>query len=424
MSATLYTLDADSKAFKSIITASILGYPLTVKEVLPNEDGSVPTERSPTGRFPCLETPEGTLTESNAICRYLARARPEGNLYGRSFFAGAQVDSYIDWSLINLETPALLQVLPILGQMQKNYQVIKKSQADFQNGLNKLEADLSLKTFLVGDRLTLADVVICSILYYPMKFFMNAEYRRQYPNVTRYFSFMIATPHFSKVVGPFVPCVVAISPLPGKARGKKGGKKQKQKQKPKKKQQKKKKQEQQQQEPPKPEDPLKVFCKELRKLKPKMGIDDWKRQYSNPPDGKNKNYSSMPWFWENYDPKDYSLWMQDFKYQKENKVDFMTNNKAKGFMQRSDGAVKYAFGVMQVLDDSETKGCYRLKGVWLFLGQTTKLLELANPEYDTFNYTKLDHTNAADKKLVEDYWCSNCEKECDGAMSDDWCIFR
>lgn len=420
MSATLYTLEADSKAFKAIVAATIAGFPLDVNEVAANKDGSAPVKLSPSGRFPSLQTADGVISESNAICRYIARARPESNLYGRGFFQTAQVDSYIDWALINLETPAQLQVLPILGQMGKDYKVITKAQEDFKNGLARLEADLALKTFLVGNRLTLADIVVCSVLYYPFKFFMDAEYRRSYPNLTRYYLFVTAQPAFAKVVGPVVPCVTAISPLPGKG-GKKGGKKQK-KQKKQAKPAKKK-------ADPKPakkkkeEDPLKALLKGLDR-KAMFAVDEWKRQYSNPPGGKSDNYSSMPWFWENYNPETCSLYLQDFKYQEENKMDFMTNNKAKGFMQRSEGIKKAAFGVMQILDGSEKLGYYPLKGVWLFVGQDTKLMELANPEFETFTWTKLDHTNADHKKLVEDYWCSNCEKECDGFTADDWAIFR
>merc|ERR1719182_867234 len=162
------------------------------------------------------------------------RARPHGDLYGHSFFSSAQIDSYIDWSLVNLEVPALLQVLPLMGRMEKNFAVVKKAQADFENGLKRLEADLALRTFIVGDRLSLADVIIATILYYPMKFFMDAAYRRKYPNLTRYFSFVVATPSFFKTVGFFVPCVVAKNPLFAGGKGgkkkNKGGKKQKKKQ--------------------------------------------------------------------------------------------------------------------------------------------------------------------------------------------------
>lgn len=426
---TLYSVDGDSKAFKAIVTAAIVGYPLDVKKLQINADGTVAEGVSPTGAYPCLVTPNGIITESNAICRYIARSRPQSNLYGYSFFASAQIDSYIDWSLVNLEVPALLQTLPLLGKMEKNYQVIKKAQTDFQQGLQKLETDLALRTFIVGDRLSLADIVLTSILYYPMKFFMDAEYRRSFPNLTRYFSFVVATPSFQRTVGPFVPCVVAQNPLHAGGKGKGKGKKQKkQKQaKQQKKQQKKEKPKKEKKpaaKPKKEEDPLKVFLKKLRSNRPKMSIDDWKRQYSNPPGGRNDNYSAMPWFWENYNPEEYSLYLQDFKYQEENKVDFMTNNKAKGFCQRSDGIRKVAFGVMQILDSSESKGYYCLKGVWLFQGTSDEAMVIANPEYETFNWTKLDATKEEHKKMVEDYWCSNCEKECDGFMSDDWAIFK
>merc|ERR1712032_820893 len=289
--------------------------------------------------------------------------------------------------------------------------------------------DLALRTFIVGDRLSLADVIIATILYYPMKFFMDAEYRRKYPNLTRYFSFVVATPSFFKTLGFFVPCVVAKNPLFAGGKGKKKAKKQKNK-KPQQQQQKKQKKKQQQPKKKKAPakekeaDPLKAFLNQFRGKKPSMILDDWKRQYSNPPGGKSDNYSAMPFFWENFNPEEYSLFMQDFKYQEDNKIDFMTNNKAKGFMQRSDGIRKYGFGVMQILDDSASKGYYRLKGVWLFQGTDIKIMELANPEFETFNWTKIDHTDPAQKQLVEDYWCSNCEKECDGSMADDWAIFK
>ena len=93
------------------------------------------------------------------VCHpFFSSARPQADLYGNSFFSSAQIDSYIDWSLVNLEVPALLQVLPLMGRMEKNFMVVKKAQADFENGLKRLEADLALRTFIVGDRLSLADV--------------------------------------------------------------------------------------------------------------------------------------------------------------------------------------------------------------------------------------------------------------------------
>jgi elongation factor 1-gamma len=37
-------------------------------------------------------------------------------------------------------------------------------------------------------------------------------------------------------------------------------------------------------------------------------IDEWKRQYSN-----NDTDVALKWFWEHYNPKDFSLWRVDYK---------------------------------------------------------------------------------------------------------------
>jgi elongation factor 1-gamma len=56
--------------------------------------------------------------------------------------------------------------------------------------------------------------------------------------------------------------------------------------------------------------------------KPPMVLDDWKRKYSN----EDTRKVALPWFWENYNPKDYSLWRVDYKYNDELSKIFMTSN--------------------------------------------------------------------------------------------------
>jgi len=274
-----------------------------------------------------------------------------------------------------------------------------------------------LKTFLVGEALTLADIVIASILYYPYKLLMDAKFRRKYPNVCRYYSFISALPAFQATVGPVVPCVEATNFQDlMKANKAKGGKKKGQQQAKKKQQPKKK----AAPKPKKEEDPLKLALKALPR--PAMAIDEWKRQYSN---AKRDRYKSVAWLWENIDLENYSFWLQDFKYHEENTVDFMTNNKAKGFIQRSDGIIKVAFGVIQILDTLAAKGFYTMRGVWMIVGQSTDIIELANPEYETFNWKKLDATSDVDKTLIGDYFASDMNKEVEpGLMADDWAVFK
>ncbi|RWV79757.1 hypothetical protein GW17_00059060 [Ensete ventricosum] len=70
-------------------------------------------------------------------------------------------------------------------------------------------------------------------------------------------------------------------------------------------------------------------------------------------------------FCDMYDPKGYSLWFCDYKYNEENTVSFMTLNKVSGFLQRMDLAHKYAFGKMLVIGSDPP---FKVKVLWLFHG--------------------------------------------------------
>lgn len=64
-----------------------------------------------------LETPQGTLFESNAIARYVARIRRDTELLGKTFFESGQVDAWLDFAAHELELPTTMWIYPILGQM-------------------------------------------------------------------------------------------------------------------------------------------------------------------------------------------------------------------------------------------------------------------------------------------------------------------
>ena len=60
---------------------------------------------SPLGKVPVLVTPQGSIFESNAIARYVARVRRDTELYGATFFESGQIDSWIDFCCHELELP-------------------------------------------------------------------------------------------------------------------------------------------------------------------------------------------------------------------------------------------------------------------------------------------------------------------------------
>ena len=56
----------------------------------------------------------------------------------------------------------------------------------------------------------------------------------------------------------------------------------------------------------------------------------------------------MPWFWENFDHENYSIWYCEYMYPEELRLTFMSANLVGGMMQRLDKLRKYAFGAVAV----------------------------------------------------------------------------
>ena len=104
MALTLVTYPGNFRAFKALIAAEYAGVEIAVKDV----DAKAAAKLSPTGKVPVLETPQGTIFESNAIARYVARLRSDADLYGRTFYESAVVDSWIDFCAHELELPCTL----------------------------------------------------------------------------------------------------------------------------------------------------------------------------------------------------------------------------------------------------------------------------------------------------------------------------
>jgi len=51
-------------------------------------------------------------------------------------------------------------------------------------------------------------------------------------------------------------------------------------------------------------------------------MEDWKRMYSN----NDTKTVALPYFWQNFDKENYSLWFCEYKYADELKMIFMTCN--------------------------------------------------------------------------------------------------
>ena len=88
--------------------------------------------------------------------------------------------------------------------MPYNAAATEKAKSDLAKALAILDAHLLDKTYLVGHKITLADITIVSALVYPFKFVADASFRAPFPNVVRWFTTCVNQPSFEAVIGSVV----------------------------------------------------------------------------------------------------------------------------------------------------------------------------------------------------------------------------
>lgn len=169
-----------------------------------------------------------------------------------------------------------------------------------------LEAHLTANTFLVGERLTLADIFAASLSSRGFQFVLGREWRVAHPATTRWFETVTNQPEYKAIVDAPVMCEEGLKNVPPKVEEKA---KPAPKAAPK-----------AAEEPAAPKAPSKHPLESLPK--PTMILDDWKRKYSN----EDSRSVAFPWFWSNFNAEEYSLWRFDFKYNDELTMTFMSNN--------------------------------------------------------------------------------------------------
>jgi len=263
---------------------------------------------------------------------------------------------------------------------------------------------------LVGERITLADIGVACTLLHLYQYVLDPTFRKPYQNVNRWFTTLVNQPQVKSVIGDFNLCVKAaefdakkFAELQSTAGGasKKESKKEKKEPQPAKKAEKKEavKDEPEEMdaadlamaEEPKSKDPFDLMPKGT------FNMDDFKRFYSNEEESK-----SVKYFWEKFDPENYSIWYAEYKYPKELAKVFMSCNLITGMYQRLDKMRKQAFASVCLFGEDNNS---TISGIWVWRGQ-----ELAFPlspdwqiDYESYEWKKLDPSSPETKKLVEQY---------------------
>lgn len=126
---------------------------------------------SPLGKVPCLETPDGFITESRCIVDYLEEAYPENPLYPTAAFERAKLLELTQCIDLYLELPARRVLHNIFSRKPPPESVAAEVRTTVEKGTRALRSLACFDAFLLGDRFTAAD--IAGILHFPVVRFLT-----------------------------------------------------------------------------------------------------------------------------------------------------------------------------------------------------------------------------------------------------------
>ncbi|XP_020292019.1 elongation factor 1-gamma [Pseudomyrmex gracilis] len=411
-SGTLYTYPQNFRAYKALIAAQYSGAQIKVADDFVFGETNKTEEflkKFPLGKVPALETTDGHyITESNAIAYYVANEQ----LRGKTEIERALILQWLGFADSEILPASCAWVFPLIGIMPYNKQTIERAKEDIQKTLTTLNSHLLTRTYLVGERLTLADICVAMTLLHLYQYILEPELRKPYRNLNRWFQTVIYQPESISVIGAFklADKTVEFDPKKyGEVQGKSSKKEKKEKDSKKEvKESKESKKESKAEKVPAAEDEAdateEALAAEPKKINPfasmpksSFDLDDFKRFYSNEDESK-----SIPYFWQKFDPENYSIWLSHYKYNNELTKIFMSCNLISGMYQRLDSMRKGTFASCCIFGEDNNN---TISGIWIWRGQD--LVFTLSPDwqvdYESYSWTKLDPSKDETKELVKQY---------------------
>jgi hypothetical protein len=258
-----------------------------------------------------------------------------------------------------------------------------------KNVLKALDKHLNGKHFLVGDKLSVADIEVWVALKHWWQFVYVEQVRtKMYAHIDAWFHKIANLAEIKNTFG-LTHCAKSALKVP-KLEVKKEEKKE---EKPKKEDKPKK--EEGEEEEEKPKAPKGEVFPES-----KLDFDAFKKAFMNSTDRK---AVLDKFFSEEYDKNAFSVWY--LRYQKivgkEGKVLFMTVNGRDSFLARSEAGRKHVFANFGVYG---VEGDYEIKGVWMWRGLGCPQFMEENPQFEYYDKVQLNPEVPADRERIYSYW--------------------
>ena len=373
-----------NRTFKALIAAKYAGVELDMSKDFAfgtSNKSAAFLAKFPFGKVPVMETSTGdSLYESNALAYYVAASNKPTLIGAEDAMTAALVQQFISVADNEVVRTLSAWVYPLLGYTSFEASAVKAAAVEAHKVFSALDKILMPRTFLVGERITLADIIMfCSVMP-AFKLVLDRTERSKYINLTRWFCTLSAQAEFVAVIGEFELCeeamvepvkkVEAVKPVVAASTA-------------------------EEEEvvvlaAPKPKNPLDL-------LPPtNFNLEDWKRFYSN-----NETVpTAVDYFWKNFDRQGYSIWWVNYRYNDELAKIFMTCNLVTGLFARMDHMRKYTFGSFLIFGEDDKN---EISGSIIFRGQEIPPEILAVGDYASYEWTRMNLDDEKEIKLFNDY---------------------
>ena len=344
--------------------------------------------KSLTGKFPLLETEHGSIVESAAIAKFIARHSAHG-LLGANNFELAQIDQFTDFAGTSIIPHLRTIAMAVFGHGSIETEAFNNAVKEMKEHVRVLNTHLQGKTYLVGDKLSVADISVACSLILAFQVALDGGFRKSVaPNVTAWLERFLALPEVVNRLGHVKFCAKpqqAVAP-PQKEEEKKVVA----------------------QAAKKPADdeeaaPMKMVDP-LDELPPsKFDIMAFKTYFVNL-SNEAKNGEGIDFFFKNYDNEGYCLYYAKYdKYEGEGKVLYQTSNLMNGFLQRIDSFRRHTFAMMAIVGEVPELD---IESVWLFRGKGIPQQMLDHPQFEYYNKRELSLESEADRQLIKEFFCA------------------
>ena len=416
-------------------------------------------DKTPTRTFPFLETKDSTISQSGAIIYYLCE-KNKSPLLGQNDLEKAKIIQWTEFANHEIMKCNRSIIYPVLEWDCLNKEEYNRDSNKLKEYLKLIENELGKNEYIVGNKLTLADVALFAKLRFLMMFHLPDQMRKKlFPKTTTWFEKIMNSNEARKAYGRTVLCTTPLKPFDGKMNKKnnenknkeekvkeneqdkkekpnkndkkdKKGKKDKQNDKKENKNDKKgnqnnkkDKKENAKKEEPKPEikkeEPYvpsiletnrfnlkKIENNPLDSLPPsKFDLEKFKKELID----SNEKKDSLTNFWKEFDPEGYSLWYIEYNNEPNECITLFRACVIKGdILEQLKYFKKYCFGVLGAYGGD---GEYKIKGCMLWRGNDIPEEIKSIHCFKKMTFKKLDSKNEKDQELINEFWTKIDEKE-------------